>query len=289
MTSLAALIQALASILWPIGIFGGLFLFRAELKHIIRRTKKWEGFGQKVELTETLDRLELEVAGVARSTVEVRPERPATEADDASISAIIAEASKSPKLALINLGSLLEKQARQILESAGWHEGRLNLTLSEAMQKLVTLGVLPPSIPGSLNLFSDVRSKLVHGSPTEEEMLRAIDSGLTLLRALYAIPLEKNVVYHPGVDVFSDPSCTKLITNAKGIVLETTSPGGATKSFRIFPTTRTHFRKGQRVAWEWNHDLRVQWGPAWYRDPDTHTIKDAWGGSLEFIGRDLDA
>jgi hypothetical protein len=30
------------------------------------------------------------------------------------------------------------------------------------------------------------------------------------------------------------------------------------------------------------------WAESWYRDPDTHEIKSAWGSSAEFIGRDLD-
>ena len=92
--------------------------------------------------------------------------------------------------------------------------------------------------------------------------------------------------YHPGVDIFIDPLCKTLITNAKGIILETESPGGITKSFRIFPTTRAHFQKGKRVAWEWSFELT--WGPTWYKDPNTHEIKKAWDSSTEFIGRHLD-
>ena len=69
------------------------------------------------------------------------------------------------------------------------------------------------------------------------------------------------------------------------MILETTSPGGVTTTHRIFPTTRTHFQKGQIVAWEWVLDTARQWGATWYRDPDTDEIKHAWGGSLEFVGR----
>lgn len=58
------------------------------------------------------------------------------------------------------------------------------------------------------------------------------------------------------------------------------------KSHRIFPTTRDHFKKGKRVAWEWS-DHR-SWGESWYRDPDSNEIKYAWTGSLEFVGRHLE-
>ena len=54
------------------------------------------------------------------------------------------------------------------------------------------LGQLPPHVPSSLKLFSQVRSKIVHGGGADDaEVLCAIDSGLTLLKALHAIPLEK--------------------------------------------------------------------------------------------------
>jgi hypothetical protein len=57
-------------------------------------------------------------------------------------------------------------------------------------------------------------------------------------------------------------------------------------TFRIFPTTRTHFQKGKRVAWEWN--MAKVWPAAWYRDPDTGEIKEGWVSAAEFVGRHLD-
>jgi hypothetical protein len=100
------------------------------------------------------------------------------------------------------------------------------------------------------------------------------------------MPNEVSVVFHPGVDLFSDATCTKPILDAKGVILETTSPGGVVKTLRIFPTTRTYFQKGKQVAFEWNMDKI--WPPAWYRDADTGVISQAWLGSAEFLGRHLD-
>jgi hypothetical protein len=114
----------------------------------------------------------------------------------------------------------------------------------------------------------------------------AAKTGMTILRALNVLPNEVNVVYHPGVEIFSDAAATKPIPDAKGVILETTSPGGVMKTFRIFPTTRTHFQKGKQVAWEWS--MQKGWPAAWYRDPDTGTITQAWVSSAEFIGRHLD-
>ena len=61
---------------------------------------------------------------------------------------------------------------------------------------------------------------------------------------------------------------------------------GAITDYRIFPTTRDHYKKGMRVSWEWNGSLK--WGDTWYRDPESHEIKHAWSASIEFVGRDLD-
>jgi hypothetical protein len=91
---------------------------------------------------------------------------------------------------------------------------------------------------------------------------------------------------HPGVEIFSDDNCSKLIADAKGVILETTSPGGMMKSIRVFPSIRAHFQKGKRVAWEWN--MQRVWSDAWYRDPETGITTQAWVSSAEFIGRHLD-
>jgi hypothetical protein len=118
------------------------------------------------------------------------------------------------------------------------------------------------------------------------DVISAIDSGITLLKLLYALPIERNVVYNLGVKIYLEESCTNIIADTKGVILETTSPGGSQKNFRIFPTTRTDYVKGEVVSWEWN--MKRVWPSAWYRDPDSGEIKKAWDGSAEFAGRDLE-
>jgi len=93
-------------------------------------------------------------------------------------------------------------------------------------------------------------------------------------------------VYNEGVTIYSDSNCKNKIQNAKGIILKTDSPSGAHTFYRIFPSTKTHFKKDKRVAWEWSFDN--VWSDAWYKDPDTGEIKLAWNSSAEFVGRNLD-
>jgi hypothetical protein len=202
-------------------------------------------------------------------------EKPAT-SENLIESLILREAGQSPKAALLLLGSDIQKPLRQLLAATNWQQNIKPEPLPEAIDKLRAQGSLPEHVTGSLKLFLDVRNKLVHGGEAnDDDIFRAIDSGLTLLRAIGSIPTEVNVVYETGVPLYSDSGCSQRVTDGSGIILETTSPGGSQKSYRIFPTTRTHFQKGKRVAWEWNAAKR--WGPVWYRDPKTNEGTQAWG------------
>ncbi|MDO8990778.1 MAG: hypothetical protein Q7U91_14230 [Sideroxyarcus sp.] len=294
MTEFATLLQAIAALLWPIFAFTALFVFRSQIADIARRLKKGKLLGQEIELNESLNRLDESAISIEKSVAALPAQ--VTESqnqeelarEEGVIEVIVSEAARSPKVALIHLASELEKLSRQLLASTGHLNGRRYISISQAIAELDAKFGLPRHVPSSLKFFWEARNRLIHGGEgTDEDILRAIDSGLTILRALQIFPREINVVYHPGVDLFSDAELTALIPNVKGVILETAAaPGEATKTFRIFPTTRTHFQKGQQVAWEWN--MQNVWGQAWYKDPDTGEIKSAFISSAEFIGRHLD-
>lgn len=292
MKDVAALISAIASLLWPLLAFTVLAVYRKQLGNFIARLRKGKLLGQEVELDRSLDKLEESATAVAEE-VAALPSAAASETlhdppetDDPS-GTILREAARSPKAALLLLASELEREARQLLASVGQLKGQKFVPLSHALEVLQKqFGGLPGHIPSSLKLFWEVRNRLVHGVRAEdEEILRAIDSGITILKALRAFPRETNYVYHPGVEVFRDPDCT-VPWPGKGVILETETPGGTRRFFRIFPTTRTHFRKGERVAWEW--DNGNVWKDAWYKNPDTGETELAWNSSMEFIGRHLE-
>jgi hypothetical protein len=288
----ADLISAIAALLWPIFAFTALFVFRAQLANLIGRLRRGKLLGQEIELSESLEKLEKSAVAVAKEVAALpAPSQPAAleePKDDDQIKTILHEAARSPKTALILLASEIEREARQLLASVGHLKGQRYVPLSQAMDVLgKQFGGLPAHIPSSLKFFWDARNRIIHGGQAEpEEILRAIDSGITILKALEAFPREVNVVYHPGVTVFRDPLCQTPWPNVLGVILETESPGGTNKFFRIFPTTKTHFRKGKRVAWEWND--QQSWGEAWYKDPDTGETKVAWSSAMEFVGRHLD-
>lgn len=293
MTEFATLLQAIAAFMWPLFAFTALFVFRSQIADIARRLKKGKLLGQQIELNESLDRLDESASSIDKAVallpalVGEPPNQQELVHEERVVKDIISEAAHSPKVALIHLASELEKLARQLLASTGHLNGRRHIPILQAIAELDEKYGLPRHVPSSLKFFWEARNRLIHGGEgTEEDILRAVDSGLTILKALQVFPREINAVYHPGVELFANVEMTNPIPNVKGVILESTAPGGTTKSLRIFPTTRTHFQKGRQVAWEWN--MQNIWGQAWYRDPDTGEVKLAFISSAEFIGRHLD-
>lgn len=296
MDDFAKLIAAVAKLLWPLFGFCLLFSFRQEIASILKRLShatKVKAPGIDIELDQLKEGAEKAVQEVVLPALPA-PRQPTTRLgqvgevppEEPTETLILREAAQSPKAALLLLGSEIQKRVKQLLAATNWQQNIKPEPLAEAIDKLRAQGSLPEHVTGSLKLFLDVRNKLIHGEANDDEIFRAIDSGLTLLRAINSIPTEANVVYRANVPVYSDSDCTQRIVDATGLILETTSPGGLQTSYRMFPTARTHFQEGKRVAWEWN--MGKKWGRAWYRDPTTNETKEAWGGSAEFIGRHLD-
>lgn len=289
----ATLLQAIAALAWPAFAFTALFVFRSQIADLVTRLKKGKLLGQEIELGESLDKLteaaesvQSEAATLPNSVnVEKTADEQAVEQD--AVRRIIAEAGRSPKAALIMLASELEKAARQALAVTGHLNGRQLVPIQQAIGELHQKYGLPSHVPSSLKYFWDVRNRLIHrGEGTDDDILRAIDSGISILQALQVMPKEINTVYESGVTLYSDSEAIARIEAAKGLILETSSPNGLSRSFRIFPSTRTHFVKGKQVSWEWNMGLIL--GSAWYKDPTTGEIKKGWDSSAEFVGRHLD-
>lgn len=206
---------------------------------------------------------------------------------DAIVTEVLQEAARSPKVGLMLLSAELERAVHTLLMATGWAQLQPRFTLRVGIERLVEIGVLTHSAASALAVYQSVRNEIIHGGrmASDDEVLRALDAAIPLLRAVLAVPMEKNFVSHPGVDIFSDSAASNLIIDAKGLILETVSPGGVSITCRIFPTTKTDYELGKQVSWEWGPR---QWGEAWYRDPDSGEVRQAWGGSMEFRGRHLD-
>lgn len=290
----AKLLQALASLAWPIFSFAVILIYRRDIGILITRLRRGKVLGQEFELEKSLDELD-ESANLA--SVETPRAILTSDATDIQLSrerefakeldVLMEEASRSPKVALMILWSDMERELRQLLASMGLSAGVPRLPFYEMMGILNKRGGLPASVKGSIRNFLNIRNRIVHGGEaSQDDILRAIDSGLTILQTIRSIPHEINIVYHPGVEVFSDPNGETLREGIKAVLLKTTSPDKSVESLRVFPTTCTHFKKGIQVSWEWNRDIVV--GESWYRNPDSGNIEKGWHSSMEFIGRSIE-
>ena len=175
-----------------------------------------------------------------------------------------------------------------MLASLGLIDDKNYTRINQAFEMLEQRGSLPKNATESVKTFWQLRNEIIHGKEVKNEnnIIRVLDIGITLLRMLRAIPHEKNIVYHPGVNLYSNANCTEKRDGVKGLILETSSPDGSEKTHRIFPTTKLNYAKGKQVAWEWN--LSSIWTQTWYIDPDTSDKKSAWISSGEFVGRHID-
>jgi hypothetical protein len=314
-------LNGIASVLWPIVALLAIALFRPEIRSALRRIRELNIFGNSVKFEDELTELQTDSEKLAASPIQPEPpEVPdaatialaasgAVEAQftghavgvvipptpssvdsdvDAQVHEVLAVSATSPTAALMQLSAQLERLVRRIIAQTG-HLGEVRNpgSMRELTDILERAVALPAGSLDALRAFTRVRNEIVHGTTaaTDAEVLRAIDSGIVLLRSLHAVPLELNVVEYPGVPIYSDDSGTARL-QGKGLILSTTSPGGAVTTRRIFPTTRDHYTRGKVVAWEWS--MEHVWPEAWYRDPVTEQMTVAWTSSAEFVGRNLD-
>src|ERR1700722_6766952 len=206
-------------------------------------------------------------------------------ATDAVVSEVLEEARRSPRLALMLLSAELERAIHHLLMGTGLGETKRRWSIRLGVARLVEVGVIPASAESAVDLFLKVRNAVVHGAATanENDILRAIDSGIEIYSAVAQVPRERNFVLFADIPLFGDEGATAPVPEGAGVMLRTVSPDAErTERERIFPTTRDHFRPGEEVAWVWGSEH--MWGPTWYRDPRTNAVHKGWDSSAEFIG-----
>lgn len=275
------LITAISKLLWPVFAFVVLIIYRAELRTILKRFKKGTFFGQELELSDEIEKLKSATEKAENEVLEAD-----LPSDEEKEHMDISRLTENPKAGIVLLSAEIEKQVRLIIASLGMLDGKNHLNVHNGFNFLQSKDLLPKNVASSIRIFWDLRNKIVHGKDVSEdrEVIKILDIGLTLLRLLKAIPHEINIVFHPGVTIFTDPDCKNPMKGVLGLILQTQSAGGINKYKRIFPTTRI-YESGMIVSWEWN--LSSVWNEAWYIDPETLEKKYAWSQSGEFIGRDI--
>ena len=300
--NISELIRAVSTIFWPVIVLIVLLFYKTEISNLVARLRKARVFGQEVELDKDLDNLAKSAEQLeegSRYTENLSPDETARVAGEAATNVerdLLEETARSPKVGLILLGGEIEREARSLaasLKVSGrdkrQRSGPMANSLMRNISVLTEMGVLPPGIFDSLEQFRLVRNEIVHGDRpvADDDILRAIDSGLSILRVLKAVPRFKHVVHASGIKVYSDRDGKKERDDVQAILVESINPGGITSMTRIFPRKKDGLHPGDLVTFEFNVDQ--SWGPSWYFDEVSGEIKLAWEQAAEFVGDRIDA
>ena len=297
MKDYAPLIQAIASLIWPLVVTGIVLYYRKEFKKLLGRIKRGKFLGQEIELEGSLHRLQQSAESAAAEILSHSTVATGEPLDHSTsfiplgsgdpVDEILETAKQFPWVGLMMLSDLIDKELREIIYSQGEVDRPLPYTTANVQRVLREREVLPPHLLRALRDFQIVRNAIFNmpQNVDPDAVLRAIYSGIKILEALQRTPRGVYVIHKPGIRLFSDEQCENERRGVSGVILEmgSTEP----KTHHIYPTTRRDYREGTQVAWEWSSAER--WGPTWYRDSDTSEIKLAFSESMEFVGRPLHA
>jgi hypothetical protein len=189
---LADLISAVAALTWPLVALAIVRWFRPEIRAILSRIRKGKFLGQEIELDEL--QAKTVAAEATGSVIQIEAgfqgsgTLTANVAQD-EIEEVLREAGRSPKLGLILLSTKIERAARELAADKGLDVSRRPVALNAMIRALVQAEQLPEEAGEALNLFNQVRNRIIHGHDADDdEIARAIDSGTRLLRLLLSRP-----------------------------------------------------------------------------------------------------
>jgi hypothetical protein len=291
MKNVSELLQSVGTLLWPVVVFATILLFRGQLSRAIDRIRKAKVPGFEVELS---DELRLAQAATERAAESI-PASPVAEgeaqegeeSEQGVVERVLSEASDSPKAALMLLAAKVESEVRELAASRGLLGDRQRVSVSRLPPQFVRLTGLSGEFTDALTRFWNVRNKIVHGGTADsDQILWAIDVGLSLLTTLTQVPRELYFVEQPGLEVYSDEAGRVVRPDVRALVLETRRRDGSSGR-RAFPITRGDYVPGEPVTYAFNPNLVVD--ESWYRDPETNDIKYGWTNSMEFVGRHYSA
>jgi len=320
MKDVAELLRGVAAVLWPVIVLIVVLNLRSELVSLVSRVRKAKVLGQELELdkkevNKALDHLQVEVETLAKAPPtasmadpELRRNRgswlvttPGRAEDRVRRSTlntfnldlierqILGAAARSPRLALMMLSSELEKALRKVLSDHDLDEGIATRpessreTLDGLTELLHKRGKFNPTVVITLKEFSRIRNRLVHlgEAVSDDEILRAIDLGLVILRVIYGRLPYIAMVEKTGIELFDDEQTQTPRQDIHGVVIQSISPSGQVVRRKIYPTKK-EYEPGETVGLSFNS--RVEYGPCWYREAEGQPRVLAWEKENEFTG-----
>jgi hypothetical protein len=289
MKDFAELLRGVAALLWPIAAIIALLLFRHQLVSLIGRIRRARlPGGVEIDIERRLDKLQVSTQALEEKVpvIPAEPEAAAQTTIDEAVGEILQTAAVNPRAGLMLVSAELEAAMRRLLAAVGHYPGH-SLGIQRMGSELTRVAGIPAAYVKAFEEFAEVRNAIVHGQPdiSDDDALRAVDLGLSLLRLTRAWPHEVRSVLAAGREVYSDAEGVHPRNDVTAVLLDVQGVDAPSSVVHAHPTTLSHFRPGQRVSFEWN--MARTWGESWYRDVDG-SIRYGWRSSAEFVGRPLD-
>jgi hypothetical protein len=273
---LIEIIKIMPSFIWPITTIIIICIFKNDIENLFSRIKSGTLFGNDFVLEEKVDKLEKSVE--SENIVVARKDE-----------VLESQAYKNENAIgkLVILSGIIEKELKQIMYKSGWFNNVRIGSIKNTINFLVSNNTLPPNILSSVDLFMDIRNKVVHGteSVNNDQIERILEVGLIIINQIRSIPLSDHIIENPKIEIFYDKECKQKNHDAFGVMIKEVN--SITKSTRIdiYPTTNI-YSKGVSVSWEWN--LNVVFRCAYFIHPETKEVLKAWDQSALFIGRNIE-
>lgn len=225
-----AIAELLRAVQWPLVTLIVAYFFRGDIQKLLSRVRRGSLFGAEVELERALDMLaegageagqqqmlELPAPQPTRPELAAAERRAEDELDAARIESemakerdILRTASVSPRAALMLLSSEIEAALRRLAREDEVEERMPRdtrfLTVGQITRDLTTAGAINERTEENIDNLWKVRGLVVHeGQGEDDDVLRAIDSGLTILRTLNRLEPSDAPEAAPNVEPVARP------------------------------------------------------------------------------------
>jgi hypothetical protein len=137
--------------------------------------------------------------------------------------------------------------------------------------------------------LTTIRNRVAHDYRpiSENDLQRAVESGLDLLSLVQRIPRDIVYIENPSIEIFKDRNCTEPYEDIKAVTLLFAAVPGATGAKVNVPTNKSNeYIFMEQVSSEW--DRQVKWPIAWMLDSEKKEGVPAWNvEKYEFCGRPI--
>jgi len=96
------------------------------------------------------------------------------------------------------------------------------------------------------------------------------------------LPALPHRVLYANIPFYADPECKQQVTDGTILILQSLDPDDPIQELDVAPT-RKNYQAGQIVVWDLNN--KKLWEKAWYRNPESGRIEQAWSFHVEFMGK----